>query len=290
MALPVEYVGDDISLSAGGILAEAKRAALPRAIYRVETAVIALVAAGFVALSLFDLVASPALWWIWIPIGAAAVGGFVLLSLRDPAFMLPIVAAICYERLDYRTLRLLDVRDDVSEGLHYHKLLFDEIAHQRSPALGPIVFEVDHLLIAMYRIAQSIDRFVADEHVRDYLQSLAPKRAEPASDTLVDYALAMLGTDEDRDAVATDAESERVLLKRVYANLTQARGELQESIKKLVVAHGKVAGITRAEDDFSFVPAVREDLALHSRHLERRRETIDALRRFCELEAAVQAA
>lgn len=282
-------MGDDVSLDAGGILAQARRIALPRAFFRVETAVVALVAAALAALSLFDLIVTPALWWIWIPIGAIAIGLLVWLSLRDDAFMLPILASVCYERLDHRKLRLLDVRDDVSEGLHYHKLLFDEIAHQREPVLGPLVFEVDHLLIAMYRIARSIDRFVADERVRDYLQSPAPKSAEGSADTLADYALAVLG-DDDRDAVATDSQTERVLLKRVYANLTQARGELQESIRKLVVAHGKVAGITRAEGDFAFVPEVREDLARHSLQLEKRRETVEALRRFCELEAAVHIA
>jgi hypothetical protein len=284
----VEIVGDE-SLSAGGILVEARRIALPRAMYRVEVAVIMLVAAVFVGLSLLEIVGTAASWWIWPPIGIAACALIVWLSLRDNAFMLPIIAAVCYERLDYRKLRLLDVRDDVSEGLHYHKLLFDEIAHQRTPLLGPIVFEVDHLLIAMYRIAQSIDQFVADDRVRDYLQSLAPKAGGAHASTLHEYTISVLG-DDNTGAVANDTETERVLLKRVYANLMQARGELQNAIKKLVVAHGKVAGITRAENDFEFVPDVRAQLAQHSQQLETRRQTIDALRRFCEMEAAVQAA
>lgn len=66
---------------------------------------------------------------------AAGIDGalaFIFISLRDSAFMLPIIVSVCYERLDHHQLHLLDVRDDIAQGLRYHKLLFEEIAHQHN--------------------------------------------------------------------------------------------------------------------------------------------------------------
>lgn len=287
-------VPDDFSLNAASILSDSRKIALPRALYRIEVAIIAIFAAIMLSLSLLNVLWPADLWWIWLLFGIAGAGLIVFLSLRDNAFMLPIIASVYYQKLDTRRFRLLDMRDDLSEGLHYHKLLFDEIAHQRTPLLGPIVLDVDQLLIAMFRVARAIDQFVSDEHVRNYLQSLSPKSSDAHTDTIKDYAALVLNnggdaTASDTDVNAAESEPQRELLRRVYANLIQARGDLQDAIKKLVVAHGKVAGITRADDDFTFIGALHEQLAQQSQRLELRREATEALRKHCEIAAAVYA-
>ncbi len=213
------------------------------------------------------------------------------ISLRDNAFMLPIIASVCYTRMDRNTLRLLDVRDEFAEGLHYHKLLFDEIAHQRVPSLGSMVGDIDRVLIGMYRVAHALDMFVADDYVRNYLQSLMPKATTPdVSTTLVQFAQA-LGEPMIDSASAPETISgsdvNRELLQSVYVGLNQARGDLQDTIKRLVVAHGKVAGITREPDDWTFVADVQTHLAQQSQRLEARHLAVNTLRRNCEVAAAV---
>ncbi len=127
-----------------------------------------------ICLSLFDVLWPPATSRLWLAFGFAGALAFIFISLRDSAFMLPVITSVCYERLDHRQLHLLDVRDDIAQGLRCHKLLFEEIAHQHTPGLGVIVHDLDRLLIAMMRIAQALDQFVADDYIREVLQSLMP--------------------------------------------------------------------------------------------------------------------
>lgn len=266
--------------------------ALPRAATRLEVAGIALLTAFLVCLSLFDVLWPPVTAWLWLAFGIAGALVFIVISLRDSAFMLPIIASVCYERLDHRQLHLLDVRDDIAQGLRYHKLLFDEIAHQHTPSLGIIVHDLDRLLIAMMRMAQALDQFVADDYIREYLQSLMPANTAQRGDTFAQYTALFSFAQADISgavAVQDDAAAQHELLRRVYNSLMRARAELQDAIAHMAAAHWKIAGLTRENSDMAFMRDLKDRLSGKAQRIESHVNAVETLRRHCEAAAAIQA-
>jgi hypothetical protein len=257
-----------------------------------EVAGIALLTALLTCLSLFDVLWPPATAWLWLAFGIGGTLAFIVISLRDSAFMLPIIASVCYERLDHRQLHLLDVRDDIAQGLHYHKLLFEEIAHQHAPGLGLIVHDLDRLLIAMMRMAQALDQFVADDYIREYLQSLMPGNTAQRGDTFAQYTALFSFAQADLSGALTvqdDAAAQHELLRRVYNSLMRARADLQDAIAQMAAAHWKVAGLTREDRDLAFMRDLKSQISGKAQRIESHVISIETLRRHCEAAAAVQA-
>jgi len=153
---------------------KATRAILVRAIYRWESAAIIAL-----TLVLFFLVPQPLpFWqpWFWATLGALGEIGLVWSSLTDPEFRSKAVAEMFREKFRPREIRNKGLRQRVEKALEYRDRMDKVINTSREGILRDHLTDVSRSttdwLENVFRLARRLDAYMADEMIRQDLQSL----------------------------------------------------------------------------------------------------------------------
>ncbi len=159
----------------------AGRAILTRSIYRWESAVIIALTAGLALLSLAGVI--PALfgvfqWWFWLLLGALGEIGLVWSSVKDPEFRAKAVAGMFREKYGAGEIRNTALRQRVDKALEYRERIEEAIAGSRESVMRDHMVDVsqgiNNWLENVFRLARRLDAYMADDTLRQDLQSIDP--------------------------------------------------------------------------------------------------------------------
>jgi hypothetical protein len=168
-------------------------------------------------------------------------------------------------------------------------LLFHEISRRPYAPLGDVAVDVDRLVMGIYHLAHSLDTFVSNEQIKQYLLSLldAHNANVPPIETLDDFTKALVPISKIGPAWDMPRD-ESAMLNDVYLVVTSSRGQLRDSLKFVSAAHRRIAITTAGsrDTDWSFVEVVRDSFADHLYSLEERAGVVDDLHHACEIAAS----
>lgn len=275
------------SFSAEAFFQDVKRRALRRALLRPESLVIMALSITMVALCALRVFWFPETWPIWLAFGLAGVSLIAYLSLRDEAFIQEVGADLFYERLDKKKLKLPELQRSVSDALEYHRLLFGEIARRPYAPLGAVAADMDRLVAGVYHLAHSLDQFVTNEQIKDYLLHLLDGRSAAAEEEPLDsidrYTMALVAISSRRTPTGTPYD-ESYLLDNVCYVVASARGQLNNTLKSISAVHQRIAAAPAAQSDadWGFVETVRGSLEDHLHSVEERASAVTDLYRDCQ--------
>jgi hypothetical protein len=153
---------------------KATRAILTRSIYRWESAAIIAL-----TLILFALVPQPLpFWqpWFWLVLGALGEIGLVWTSLTDPEFRAKAVAEMFREKFKPREINHKGLQERVEKALEYRDRIDEVINKSREGVmrehLKDVSRGVNDWMENVFRLARRLDAYMADEMIRQDLQSL----------------------------------------------------------------------------------------------------------------------
>jgi len=159
----------------------AGRAILIRAVYRWESAVIIAVTVGLALLTLTGVI--PALfgifqWWFWLILGALGEIGLVWSSVKEPAFRAKAVAEMFRENFKAREIHDPALRSRVDKALEYRDKIDEVITRSREGVMRDHLADVSggitQWMENVYRLAQRIDAYEADDTLRQDMQGVQP--------------------------------------------------------------------------------------------------------------------
>jgi hypothetical protein len=157
----------------------ATRAILIRSIYRWESAVViglTLILAALSALVPMDL----PFWqpWFWLGLGTLGEVGLVWSSLKDPEFRAKAVAEMFREKFRARKIKNTTLRDKVEKALEYRDRIDETINTSKEGVLRDHLKDVSRgttdWMESIYRLAQRLDAYTADNTIQHDLQSVEP--------------------------------------------------------------------------------------------------------------------
>jgi hypothetical protein len=277
------------SFSAETFFHEARHRALRQALLRPESLVIIALSMLMIGLCLLRVFWFPATWPIWGIFGIVGVSLIVFLSMKDEKFMHQVSANLFYERFDQRKLKLPELQRTVTDALEYHRLLFGEITRRPYAPLGTVASDMDRLVASVYHLAHSLDQFVSNEQIKQYLLYLLEGRNSSYADpieTIDEYTTALVALSAKRAATGSPFE-QSYLLDNVCYVVASARGQLQNTIKNISAVHQRIAVAPSAKPDadWSFVDTVHASLADHLTNVEDRTVMVRNLYEDCETAA-----
>jgi hypothetical protein len=155
----------------------AGRAIITRSIYRWESAAII---ALTVILAAFGHLALPGWqWWYWLLLGLAGEAALVWSSIRDPEFRARAVAEMFREKFKPGTIKNDALRAKVTKALEYRDRIYAAIGKAREGILRDHLRDVsggvNDWMQNVFRLAQRLDAYLADETLRSDLQSADPE-------------------------------------------------------------------------------------------------------------------
>ncbi len=154
----------------------AGRAILTRAVYRWESAAIIAL-----TLILVVLVRHPLpFWqpWYWLILGGLGEIGLIWSSLQDPEFRAQAVAEMFHEKFKPRQIRNAALRSQVEKALEYRDRIDQAIHKGRAGVLRDHLKDTSHGITtwmeSVFRLAQRLDAYLADQVIRQDLQAVEP--------------------------------------------------------------------------------------------------------------------
>lgn len=159
----------------------AGRAILTRSIYRWESAIIIALTLSLAFLTLVGVI--PALfglfqWWFWLVLGALGEVGLVWSSVRDPEFRAKAVAEMFREKFKPRRIENKALRQRVEKALDYRDRIDEVIAKSQAGVMRDHMADVSRGITDwmqnVFRLANRLDAYMADETLRHDLQSVDP--------------------------------------------------------------------------------------------------------------------
>lgn len=159
----------------------AGRAILTRSIYRWESAVIIALTTSLALLTLVGVI--PALfgvfqWWFWLVLGALGEIGLVWSSVKDPEFRARAVGEMFREKFEPREIKNNALRTRVEKALDYRERIDEVIAKSREGVMRDHMADVSQgttdWMENIFRLANRLDAYMADEMLRQDLQSVEP--------------------------------------------------------------------------------------------------------------------
>lgn len=159
----------------------AGRAILTRSIYRWESAVIIALTMSLALLTLVGVI--PALfgifqWWFWLVLGALGEIGLVWSSVKDPEFRARAVGEMFREKFEPREIKNNALRTRVEKALDYRERIDEVIAKSREGVMRDHMADVSQgttdWVENIFRLAKRLDAYMADEMLRQDLQSVEP--------------------------------------------------------------------------------------------------------------------
>jgi hypothetical protein len=159
----------------------AGRAILERSIYRWESAVILSLTIGLAVLTRVGVL--PQLfgvfqWWFWLVLGILGEVGLVWSSVRDPEFRAKAVGEMFREKFKARQIRSSALRQRVEKALEYRDRIDESIAKSKEGIMRDHMSDasqgITDWMENVFRLAQRLDDYTADETLRHDLQSVEP--------------------------------------------------------------------------------------------------------------------
>lgn len=159
----------------------AGRAIVTRSIYRWESAVIIALTTSLALLTLVGVI--PALfgvfqWWFWLVLGALGEIGLVWSSVKDPEFRARAVGEMFREKFEPREIKNNALRTRVEKALDYRERIDEVIAKSREGVMRDHMADVSQgttdWMENIFRLANRLDAYMADEMLRQDLQSVEP--------------------------------------------------------------------------------------------------------------------
>jgi len=273
------------SFSAETFFHDVRKRALRQAILRPESLMILALSAVMVGLCLLRIFWFPDTWPIWCIFGIAGVSLIVGLSMKDEKFVQQVSANLFYERFDQRKLKLPELQRNVSDALEYHRLLFNEVARRPYAPLGAVASDMDRLVAGIYYLAHSLDQFVSNEQIKQYLLHLLEGRSASDADsfeTIDQYTTALVALSAKRAATGSPFEQSHLLDNVCYV-VASARSQLQNTLKNISAVHQRIAlaSATKPDADWSFVDTVHASLADQLHNVEDRTNMVKELFQEC---------
>jgi len=158
---------------------KATRAILIRSIYRWESA--AVIAFVMILLTAAYLLSGSWQPWHWLVLGVGVLGevGLVWSSLKDPEFRARAVAEMFREKYNTRQIRNDALRRRVEKALEYRDRIDEVIAGSREGVLRDHMADasqgITNWMENVFRLAKRLDAYMADEMLRQDLQSVDPE-------------------------------------------------------------------------------------------------------------------
>jgi hypothetical protein len=158
---------------------KATRAILIRSIYRWESA--AVIAFVMILLTAAYLLSGAWQPWHWLVLGVGLLGevGLVWSSLKDPEFRARAVAEMFREKYNARQIRNDALRHRVEKALEYRDRIDEVIAGSREGVLRDHMADagqgITNWMENVFRLAKRLDAYMADEMLRQDLQSVDPE-------------------------------------------------------------------------------------------------------------------
>jgi hypothetical protein len=158
---------------------KATRAILIRSIYRWESA--AVIAFVMILLTAAFLLSGGWQPWHWLVLGVGVLGevGLVWSSLKDPEFRARAVAEMFREKFNARQIKNDALRRRVEKALEYRDRIDEVIAESREGVLRDHMADasqgITNWMENVFRLAKRLDAYMADEMLRQDLQSVDPE-------------------------------------------------------------------------------------------------------------------
>jgi hypothetical protein len=217
----------------------AGRAILTRSIYRVESAAII-----GLTLILFAFVRQPfPFWqpWYWLILGALGEIGLVWSSIKDPEFRARAVADMFREKYRPREIKKDELRARVEKALEYRDRIDGAINKSREGILREHLKDVSRgvndWMENVFRLAQRLDAYAADEMIHRDL-----KTVDPEIDTLK-KKLALEDDDTVKRQISqaiAQKQIQRDNLRRLENVMEQADFQLESTITAMGTVYSQV--------------------------------------------------
>jgi hypothetical protein len=217
----------------------AGRAIITRSIYRWESAAIIGLT---VILAAFGRLALPGWqWWYWLLLGLAGEAALVWSSIRDPEFRARAVAEMFREKFKPATIKNDALRAKVTKALEYRDRIHAAINKGRESILRDHLRDVsggvNDWMQNVFRLAQRLDAYLADETLRSDLQS-----ADPEIDRLK-KRLALEDDDTVKRQISqaiAQKQIQRDNLRKLQNVMEQAQFQLESTITAMGTVYSQV--------------------------------------------------
>ncbi len=223
---------------------KAGRAILSRSIYRWESAVIVALTLILALLTLTGVI--PELfgifqWWFWLLLGVLGEIGLVWSSVKDPEFRARAVAEMFREKFNPKEIRNQALRQRVEKALEYRDRTDEVIAKSREGVLRAHMADVSRGITdwmeSVFRLARRLDGYMADETLRQDLQSV-----EPAIDSLK-KRLALEDDDTVKRQISqtiAQKQIQRDNLRKLQNVMEQAQFQLESTITAMGTVYSQI--------------------------------------------------
>ena len=265
----------NVKLDRNEVLNRAKQKAWAHALLRPETGAIIAFSIIMTGLCLLKIFWYPETWWMWLLFGVIGVTIVVTLTLRDERFKQEMTSELFYEQFSTAKLRTAELKKLVFEALQYHKLVHKELTLLNAP-LGMIMVDMDEWVTSVYNVAFSLDSFVKDPKIVEYLRRLLELRAaKPAAfDSMEDYT-SSLATLEETEPLMDDFQLE--MFREVKKSVLGANVQLKETLSTAKDVHTQIAALRTNGIDIDFVRRLRQTMNDQLEELDRCYRSVDRL-------------
>ena len=264
-----------VKLDRNEVLNRAKKNIWSYVFFRPETGAIIAFSILMTGLCLLKIFWYPSTWWMWLLFGIVGVAIMFWVASHDGRYKQQVLTELFYEQFSTSKLRTPELQKLVYEALEYHKLVFREINQLNAP-LGMVLVDMDEWVTSVYNVAFSLDTFLKDPKIVDYLRRLIELRtAKPASmDSFEEYT-ASLATLEDTELLTDDFHLE--MFREVKKSVLGAKVQLKETLSTAKDIHTQIAGLRTSGLDLEFVQKLRRTLVEQLEELDRCYRSVDRL-------------
>jgi len=257
---------------------KARRAILVRSFYRWESAAIIAL-----TLILFFLVPQPLpFWqpWFWLILGVLGEAGLVWSSLTDPDFRAQAVAEMFHEKFNPNEIENPGLRQRVEKALEYRDRM-DALINSSGEGimrqhLTDVSRSTTQWLENVFRLAKRLDAYLADEMIRQDLQSL------PSAIGNLKKRLALEDSDSVKRQISQTIAQKQIQLdnlRKLQNVMEQAQFQLESTITAMGTLHSQMMILSARDVASGRAKRLQQDIADQVQALQDVVQTMDEVYR-----------
>ncbi len=257
---------------------KARRAILVRSFYRWESAAIIAL-----TLILFFLFPQPLpFWqpWFWLILGVLGEAGLVWSSLTDPDFRAQAVAEMFHEKFNPNEIENPGLRQRVEKALEYRDRMDALINSSREGIMRQHLTDVSRSttqwLENVFRLAKRLDAYLADEMIRQDLQSL------PSAIGNLKKRLALEDSDSVKRQISQTIAQKQIQLdnlRKLQNVMEQAQFQLESTITAMGTLHSQMMILSARDVASGRAKRLQQDIADQVQALQDVVQTMDEVYR-----------
>ena len=257
---------------------KARRAILVRSLYRWESAAIIAL-----TLILFFLFPQPLpFWqpWFWLILGLLGEAGLVWSSLTDPNFRAQAVAEMFHEKFNPNEIENPGLRQRVEKALEYRDRMDALINSSREGIMRQHLTDVSRSttqwLENVFRLAKRLDAYLADEMIRQDLQSL------PSAIGNLKKRLALEDSDPVKRQISQTIAQKQIQLdnlRKLQNVMEQAQFQLESTITAMGTLHSQMMILSARDVASGRAKRLQQDIADQVQALQDVVQTMDEVYR-----------